>query len=419
MHEEHLMPPASPAQADLRDLRRDLDTVTDAQLRQVVALIDGMDERGRMDELIAPLRERIAHLRPPRPLQFTRLLFLPLDPVIVPPPAYRPGAPAIPRSVLLPLSALVRAGLGRTAGEIEAAIRDRPTTDTAAVQSAGEVVWPAAARILRAAPAPADWADTGLAPTLYPSLATAIATVLEQAPALYAVVLDAAAGLPVEPEALDGFLQRVAPAGPDALGLMLATMVGALPAPDAVLRRADEWTRRARDPALRAVVEPVLDAQLTSLETRDAMTDDMLAADLTTVSNEVRRITTLLEGLSSETSTSARRARLETIRQRLDASCQTRFADGLAQDLLAPLEALRDHPDPASTPRLEEAARRLRALETEARRLGGASTYDRLLRQTTAAVCKVAAEAGLARADKVRLVEILAGPEAALPLLRA
>jgi hypothetical protein len=44
----------------------------DAQIARVVAMVDAMPERGSADALIAPLRPRLAALRPTRPLSFTR-----------------------------------------------------------------------------------------------------------------------------------------------------------------------------------------------------------------------------------------------------------------------------------------------------------------------------------------------------------
>ena len=47
----------------LRSLRGDLQDVTDDKLAQVVAVLDGLANRGDADALIAPLRPRLARLR--------------------------------------------------------------------------------------------------------------------------------------------------------------------------------------------------------------------------------------------------------------------------------------------------------------------------------------------------------------------
>src|SRR5689334_24255463 len=86
--------------AEIREVARGLASARDEQIMQVVAMVDAMPNRGPADQLIAPLRPRLARLRPPRPLRFARLLFLPLDPLIVPAARWRAEQPTIPRTVI-------------------------------------------------------------------------------------------------------------------------------------------------------------------------------------------------------------------------------------------------------------------------------------------------------------------------------
>jgi hypothetical protein len=65
---------------------------------------------------------------------------------------------------------------------------------------------------------------------------------------------------------------------------------------------------------------------------------------------------------------------------------------------------------------MESCGRDLRALETEARKVGGVARYDRLLQEATDAVMEAAAAGILTPVRKLRLIEILAGPEAAAAL---
>ena len=65
----------SNVRADVRGLRRSLAEANDEQVLSAVRLVDAMPARGIADELIAPLRPRIAQIRPARPLSPTRLLF--------------------------------------------------------------------------------------------------------------------------------------------------------------------------------------------------------------------------------------------------------------------------------------------------------------------------------------------------------
>ena len=73
-----------------------------------------------------------------------------------------------------------------------------------------------------------------------------------------------------------------------------------------------------------------------------------------------------------------------------------------------------DNGDEAFT-QLEHAARDLRRLETAGRRLGSGEHYDALVQTVSAQFRKH--DKGLGLADRVRIVEILSGPDEALALL--
>lgn len=86
--------------AEIRALHRHLVSAQDTQILKVVAMVDALPQRGQADSLIAPLRSRLAQLRPSRPLGAMRLLFVPLDPVLTQPAQWRRGNLSIPRSVI-------------------------------------------------------------------------------------------------------------------------------------------------------------------------------------------------------------------------------------------------------------------------------------------------------------------------------
>ena len=398
-------------------MRRSLSDVTDAQLVQVVALIDRMTERGDADTFIAPFRARLGHIGAPRPLRFSRLLFMPLDPVIVAAPRFRAGTPSVPRSALAPFSDVVHAALGARADEIEAAITGHGAEDTETIGRVGAVLWSEAAVILADAPQPAGWAAAGLPAGIHKPLALGIAAVLEQAATVHAIAVDGAAGLPLDTPAIDAVLARAAPRGPVAWSLVLAVLLGRLPDADGVLQQANAWMVRQGTPALRTAIDLVAEAQLARLESDEDGGAHVQLVDLSDAGTHVRRLASMLDGLAGATPPAALRIRVDAIRTGLDASCRLRFASGLAGEFMAPLRQLREASDPMALQGLEAAARQLRMLETEARQLGGASTYDTLLREAATVVRNTASDAGLPLCEKVRLIEILAGPEEALALL--
>ena len=69
--------------APLPALDRDLTIASNEQLLRVVGLIDTLDRRGSMDRLLDPVRDRLALLRPPRPLALGRVLILPFEDLLV------------------------------------------------------------------------------------------------------------------------------------------------------------------------------------------------------------------------------------------------------------------------------------------------------------------------------------------------
>ena len=112
------------------------------------------------------------------------------------------------------------------------------------------------------------------------------------------------------------------------------------------------------------------------------------------------------------------RPRIKAIRDSLDEACQSRFADGLNDGLLAPMAAAQGPVNAAAQIRLEDCARDLRTLETAARKLGSGVNYDRMLEQAAEAVRSASDSGTLSHIRQIRLLEILAGPEAAEAMCR-
>ena len=131
------------------------------------------------------------------------------------------------------------------------------------------------------------------------------------------------------------------------------------------------------------------------------------------------RILALLQGLDGDGSNNERRRRVHELRRRAEASCRSRFEAGLTGELVAPLMLLRPGADPAEVTRLENVARDLRKLEVAARKLNVRNELEAQLLRAADEIGAGKPDSGLGLADRVRLVEILAGPDAALVLLDA
>ncbi|MEO8715855.1 MAG: hypothetical protein ABI369_12655 [Acetobacteraceae bacterium] len=401
-----------------REMQRNLIAARDEQIARVVAVVDALADRSAADALIAPLRPRLMQLRPPRPMRLARLLFLPLDPLIVPAPRWRPGDPLVPRTALTPLTNVVSAAGSAVVAQVEASLAGIVCGDTQAVADAGALLWPAAARALTDATAPESWSESGLKLAEFAPIARGVAGALEGAPAVQRVVAEARQGLAVRPEVIDTVLEAAAKRGPEAWNLTFAMLLARLPNAAPVLQRVAANAARGTDPASRARAERVAEAVLDGLEQHGAG-GPVGDAELSAVGAEVRRIAALLEAIDGPGATTQRRRRVQELRHALDASSRTRFQEGIASEFVAPLREQLEAAGPIDVDGLEGAARTLRKIETAGRRIGSAKAYDTLLRSTAQDVMRLDERPGLSLADKVRMVEVLAGPDEAMAMLGA
>lgn len=403
---------------DIRELGRRLAEAPDAEVTRAVAIVDQMPLRGSADQLIEPLRARLAGLRPPRPVRFTRLLFLPLDPVIVPPARWRPHMPCIPRSALAPLAATIRAGLGAEATTIDGMLEGATLQQTEAVMRAGDLLWPRAAALLSDPPPPVGWVQTGLAEALYAALARRVGAVLMQAPLLRELSAEADAGIASPRLApVQVMLGDVSARCPEALTMLVALLLAKLPQLATQLAGIAEEDGPQAEAAVRQASRVATETLLVGLEAHGGAENVVASSELADAVLAVRRTVTLLDQLAQHGDLPQMRSRVQAIRQRLDAGCRRRFAHAMATEFLALLRQPAAGDDDGAVSGLEATARHLRGLESEARSIGGGAGYDASLRDAAAVVRAEAST--MSMAARVRLVEILVGPEAALELLEA
>ncbi|MBE7209700.1 MAG: hypothetical protein INR65_01655, partial [Gluconacetobacter diazotrophicus] len=138
-----------------RKLAEEFRQASDTKILKITRMIDQMPERGEADALLEPIRDRLASLRPSRRMTWTRLLFLPFDPVLVPASQWRPGQYALPRSALLPVTVLLGWSAERGRGEPPLG---EGADDEAMLPVAGPLWDDAAARLAVARP-PEAWRD--------------------------------------------------------------------------------------------------------------------------------------------------------------------------------------------------------------------------------------------------------------------
>jgi hypothetical protein len=410
--------PAGVTTKPIREVRRSLARARDEQLTRAVALVDNLQERGAADNLLAPLRARIAELRAARPLNFSRLLFVPLDPLIVPAPRWSVASPSIPRTAIAPLSQMVERRLGPAAQPIQEAIAGRLADDAAAVATGGALLWAAAAEILKQAPMPSDWSAAGLPPASYAQLVSSIAFLLEHALTVQRLVADTERDRPAAMETIQNLLAASTNTSPWARAMLVALLLARLPRGELlreVLYRSASLSKQGG----RAVLDCAVNFVLEGLETRGGIEGPFAGIELAQASDEVGRLATLLDQLATHAANPDRRRRVEGLRRGIDESCRRRFEKGLTQELLEPLKALPADADPMVLTAFEETARDLRRLEFAARQVTDASAYEPLLRRTAQAIKEQVNSPALTIADRVRLVELLAGSEEAIAMLKA
>jgi hypothetical protein len=393
----------------------------DPRVMRALAMADAMISHGpaepsAAEPFIVPMRQRLTTLRPPQPLRFTRLMFHPLDRLIVPAARWQPGQPAIPRQALMPMARHVRLAMGAEATAIDAGIVGRTTADTELIARLGRSLWPAAARALATTATPKTWKAAKLGEAAYRPLASIVATLLTEAAALDTLCLETATGLlPPTAEIVTALLGRVAKMNPAALSMMITLLLDRLPEAAGLLPQARDGQAAA---AIQAAMDKAADLLLGQLGQLAGGTEARIAAGtLAEAGATASRIATLLTHLETPTVEPRRRDRLRAVRRRLNAGCKARFVSALQADLLAPLQHTGPPLTPADITALEAAARGLRVLENGARLAGSGSTYDLLLGKAAEAIKGNAMRDRLSLTDQVRLVEILSGSDAALALL--
>ncbi len=393
----------------LRAVQSDLLGAQDVQILKVVAMVDKLPARGAADQFIAPIRPRLAALRPQRAMNFTRLLYLPLQPMIVQPTAWRRDALAVPRSALLPLSRQVRSGLGDEAAELDRRISALTSVHEAEIRTIGAELWPRASAILAAAPPPEDWsAATGLQPADHRAILDLVVAALGGGAAIETIVAQALRGKPPAAVDLEVLLTQALGVGATSFSAIAMLLATRLPNAQPVLMMADDIAARKGEPAMRLAVDQIIDAAIDRVEANISE-----SVQLSQAASALRGVVALLQDLELQcASRPSRKARIVQLRRSIDMASREQFNEAMTGKLLVPAEALAQAND-AEVAQLETAARDLRRFEGIASRLGGAEHYSSKLKAAAGALKPRDGETMQVTVDRVRLIEILQGSEAA------
>lgn len=403
----------SPASmATIRALRSALDNAPDSQIMRIVNLVDELDDRQGAEAILAPIRARLRPLRLERPLRFSRLLAIPVDPILVDAARWRPFSASLPRSAIRPLCDVVCTAAPVLAAEVEEMIAGLTTRDTRQLRAAGALLWPRAAVALQHATVPPpSWKAACLPETSFLALTQGMAVCLATAVSLDELG-DPTAGAAESDQELSSMLRQAGRNGPTAWSMMLALMFCALPnaqAPrDAALNQgATTSLRAAADAAMHQVWNWIESAGIAA------------PRDLTEAAISLRQRATVLAALAVN---KAQRPRVAALQADLRTAYVRYAADAAQERLVDPIAALSGPPDDDAMMALESEARGLHRLTVEIRSLGeirglgGQSPAEATMRQ-------VAASIGACRAigpvDRARMIELLTDSDAAAKALAA
>ncbi len=392
-----------------REIERTLRDANDAHVVRVVAMLDVLPDRDMANALIAPMRTRLAGLRPPRPINFSRLLFTPLDAVIVQARFWRRDSLGVPRTAIMPMVAEVRRELGGELAAIDAMLRSSAGQPPGAIADLGGILWPKAAAILEQGRMGPEWrAATGLGTADHGVLARACAVVLRVAPDLDAIASHAAHGGVLDTAALARAV--MAAATPLETGMLLAVAMTRFPAAHNLAAAMGDAAGGHLDPKARAAVDSAIDFMLMSID--EGTTSSL---DLAEAAKETARIAGLLASLEQPGPSfrPSRKARAEALRRKVDQQQRGRFTAEIAKRVVGAAARLAATASDADIEELEASMRDLRRFEGAGRQLGGAEHYDRELKAAAAGV----RDLPLPAADRLRLVEMMIGAEAALRLM--
>jgi hypothetical protein len=421
-------------------LDRDMSTASDEQLLRVVGLIDTLDRRGPVDRLLDPVRDRLALLRPPRPISLGRVLILPFEDLLVAEHEVWPGRRCFSRAHIAGLIGHVTARLpGATLAELRRQAEGHSMISAEVVREIGATLWPAAAAMLAGA------AGGRKAPALEGALAApeatrrvaGVAPLLALAPTLVPTVWQ----LPPRPmgalvrPALDQLLDVLRAAsklGQEALFSLLELLLARAASPLVVLeplRGADiGLPARERD----AVLGQLVRRRIVDMRETAARLGAPAAQGTGRPSTApLLRLVADLDALDGKWPVSiVDKGALAEVRKTVSAYVDTGIETAVKHEILTRFDVL-GRPggaDDDSIERLEETARHTRRLGIAGARLGLAATPESLLSpfiepfreavrargEATPAASADAAPPGLL--DQVRIVEILFGADVAMEL---
>ena len=381
---------------------------SDEVLRQVVGLLEAIPARSTLDPILESARPRLRLLRPPRPITFARILFLPFDGNIVPVKDWRPGMAKLPRQALLPIANALREAMGPAAEELTAPLGGRNFFDVLQVDVTGRALWAAAAEHAETLPLDNGLPSVGLTGAHFQEILARAAGIWRHADALWEARLAAFSGPPAE--LVTQALQGLAKEGQEFFSMGLINLLQDAASPGSVFAAAARLS-----PIAGTVADEKMEERLRHGPPPLPIEDPVRAA------HEAEECVTLIREVEAAAAGRHRDRRplLAPLVKQMDQACQEALSAIVEKQFLPALRDPNAKRRPAIILNLEVLARALKRLEAAGRRCGNPEFYDDLQRRyanTLKALVNGLDGGGLLQTDIFRLMEILLGTETALAM---
>lgn len=381
---------------------------SDTVLQQVVAVLEAVPSRAVLDPIIEAARPRLRMLRPPRPITFARILFLPFDGAVVPLKDWASGSAKLPRPALLPISEALRAAMGPTAEKISANLGGRNFFDVLQVDSEGRALWAEAARLAPTLSFPQGLPAAGLNEAEAQELLQLAASIWRHADRIWEAKLASFSG--PSPELVIAALKGPAQEGQNVFSLALLSLLDRAQSPGSVLATASR---------LSPIAGSIADEKLAELQSHPL--EALPAEDPVRAAHIAEEYVALLKELEGAPSgrMKDRRAVITPLLQKVGVAVEEVSQHIVNRQLLHALHEPNAKRRAAVVLNIEILARALRRLEDAGRRAGRFQAFDKLHASHAAklnAVLNALDGGGLQRHDVIRIAEILLGIEKAMAM---
>lgn len=392
------------------DLTENLSAASDENLLRIVAMIDRLPDRSKLDGILADVRPRLAQLKPPRPVTITRLLFLPLTGALVDQADWRRDPGTIPRTALHLISSLIKDLLGEAAQSMAKALRHAAFSDVTIVEQFGQPLWEGAARVSERITPGTRWAEAGFTPEDFRSMMRLASGVWRHAGAIWNILRQDDA--PVSVAALREALVGPANENPEVFAAAFRTLLRAVRNPSAFASLAAGGMPPGTSEIIIEVLEDWINSALPTLP-------DYEPYEATERAEEIGKTIETL-GLTPFFQIPRRRRQLSAFFWRLEEYCRVMLIEIVNEDILPVFTPSVESLSDVTFAQLERQARVARRLEILGRHFGNDPSYDETQQRLIKAFVTAKKDmTGLpvTPVDLLRLGEILLGREKARALL--